>query len=216
MGKRTPAFECSPENCGELSPKCGTTSTYGRGCRCNSCKDAQRAYAISYYQANREQKLASNRQWQEENRERRREYSKKRYQEKGDEYRQRTREYSLRNREEIKEKARAWRASNKEVLADRHREWRSKNPEADRVRANRRRARLKEAFVEDIDVAVVFKRDGYICQRCGIRCPKKAKWPERNFPTLDHIVALANGGLHCYANVQTLCYSCNSAKGARE
>ena len=37
---------CSPENCGDLFPKCGTNSTYSyKGCRCDACCEAGRDYA---------------------------------------------------------------------------------------------------------------------------------------------------------------------------
>jgi|ERR1019366_6357041 hypothetical protein len=32
---------------------------------------------------------------------------------------------------------------------------------------------------------------------------------------VDHVIALANGGVHDISNFQTLCGSCNSAKGAK-
>jgi 5-methylcytosine-specific restriction endonuclease McrA len=96
------------------------------------------------------------------------------------------------------------------------RTWRKSNPDKRHVQHHRRRARLQEAYVEDVDRNVVFKRDKMICQRCGIKCNPKAEWPAGNLPTLDHIIALANGGEHSYANAQTLCLSCNCRKGASE
>lgn len=49
-------------------------------------------------------------------------------------------------------------------------------------------------------------RDGQRCKRCGTT--EKI--------TVDHIVALANGGTNDLDNLQLLCRDCNSAKGARE
>lgn len=68
---------------------------------------------------------------------------------------------------------------------------------------------------EAVDVTKVFERDGY---RCGI-CGRKTLQSKRGTchpkaPELDHIVAIALGGSHTYANVQTACRSCNGAKGA--
>ena len=34
------------------------------------------------------------------------------------------------------------------------------------------------------------------------------------YPSLDHVVALANGGMHTRRNVQLAHFACNSKKGA--
>jgi len=61
----------------------------------------------------------------------------------------------------------------------------------------------------------VFERDGYICQICG----KPTDLNDREwgtigplFPTVDHIIALANGGSHTWDNVQCAHAICNSYK----
>lgn len=59
----------------------------------------------------------------------------------------------------------------------------------------------------------VFKRDGYRCQLCGCKV-KRTKTYHPQQATIDHIVPLSLGGAHTYANVQTCCQECNSAKGA--
>jgi hypothetical protein len=51
----------------------------------------------------------------------------------------------------------------------------------------------------------VWERDDFTCRGCGSR---------RNL-SIDHIVAEANGGPTEESNLQTLCSSCNSRKGAR-
>lgn len=60
-------------------------------------------------------------------------------------------------------------------------------------------------YVEDVDRRTVWALDGMHC--CGCR----------NFILLedmhlDHIVPFSRGGEHSYANVQTLCSSCNKRK----
>ncbi len=95
------------------------------------------------------------------------------------------------------------------------RSWRISNPDKRHIQHQRRRARIRSAYVEDVDRNVVFGRDEMICQKCGIRCDPAAQWPAGNMPTLDHVVALANGGEHSYENSQTLCLACNCRKGAR-
>lgn len=51
----------------------------------------------------------------------------------------------------------------------------------------------------------IFLRDGNQCLNCGTP----------NDLHIDHVVPLALGGAHALANLQTLCRSCNSKKGAR-
>lgn len=61
----------------------------------------------------------------------------------------------------------------------------------------------------------VVERDNCICQICGKTCdPTDRRWGTLgpDFPTLDHIIALANGGTHTWDNVQCACGMCNSKK----
>lgn len=61
----------------------------------------------------------------------------------------------------------------------------------------------------------VIKRDDYICQICGKPTdPSDREWGTIGpmFPTVDHIIALANGGTHTWDNVQCAHAICNSYK----
>ena len=61
----------------------------------------------------------------------------------------------------------------------------------------------------------VFMRDGWRCGICGQKTlPSKRGTTHPRAPELDHIVALALGGSHTYANTQTACRACNGRKGA--
>jgi 5-methylcytosine-specific restriction endonuclease McrA len=73
---------------------------------------------------------------------------------------------------------------------------------------HRRRARKLKAFVEDVDLAVVFTRDKGICGICSLPVDPD-NWH------LDHVVPLARGGEHSYENTQVSHPSCNQQKGAR-
>ena len=57
--------------------------------------------------------------------------------------------------------------------------------------------------------AIVFGRDDFTCQICGLK-PDHPVWL-----SLDHIKPYKDGGLFYPDNLQTLCHSCNSRKGAR-
>lgn len=85
---------------------------------------------------------------------------------------------------------------------------------ADKVRANeyKRKATKKNAYVEYVDRAIVMQRDKWTCHLCRLKIPKKAVWPNGLFGTLDHVMPLARGGLHSYANVKAAHLSCNCSK----
>lgn len=51
----------------------------------------------------------------------------------------------------------------------------------------------------------IFKRDGQRCLHCG----------KTKSLSVDHVVAVVNGGGNDDENLQTLCRSCNSSKGAK-
>lgn len=75
------------------------------------------------------------------------------------------------------------------------------------------RARLKNATIEKFLDVEIFRRDGWRCQICGAPTPESRIGTNHpKAPTLDHVVALANGGDHARANVQCACRACNSIK----
>lgn len=67
----------------------------------------------------------------------------------------------------------------------------------------------------------IAKRDHMRCQICGRVVDASDKWRSasgrwcfgRAYPTVDHIIALHNGGTDTYDNVQLACKHCNSKKG---
>jgi hypothetical protein len=82
---------------------------------------------------------------------------------------------------------------------------------------SRRRARVRNAYVEPVFRKRIFERDGWVCQLCGDPVVPDAKVPHHLAPTIDHIVPLApyrdrEGGPHSMANAQTAHFLCNSRK----
>lgn len=69
-------------------------------------------------------------------------------------------------------------------------------------------ARKRGAFVEHIEPVVVLERDDGVCGICG------GDVDPTNFH-VDHVIPLALGGEHSYANVQTAHPLCNIRKGAK-
>lgn len=87
----------------------------------------------------------------------------------------------------------------------------------EQVRRNgyRRRARKRDAFVEDVSRDEVMRRCRWVCHLCRERIPKSAEWPDPMFGTVDHVIPLADGGEHSYANCKAAHLTCNCRKGAR-
>lgn len=91
---------------------------------------------------------------------------------------------------------------------------------SDTARARKRRtnairkARQVGVRFERFDDRDVFARDNWCCQICGLATNRAAHHLDPDAPTLDHVIALARGGDHTLANVQTAHRRCNERKGA--
>ena len=91
-------------------------------------------------------------------------------------------------------------------------EWGRLNPDKRSAKAHRYRARKLAAFVEDVGRIGVMERDGWVCHICGESIGKELEFPHRLYGTLDHVVPLSKGGLHCLDNVKAAHWICNSLK----
>lgn len=69
------------------------------------------------------------------------------------------------------------------------------------------------AYETGITLPKVIEKYGGICQICG-KHVTKANY--KDWPTIDHVKALSNGGSHTWDNVQLLCMECNSRKANNE
>lgn len=86
----------------------------------------------------------------------------------------------------------------------------------DDYKARRKAAKLKRrgAVVENVNPIEVFQRDGWRCQLCGVKTPRKLRGTyDDRAPELDHIVPISKGGEHSYINTQCACRRCNGLKG---
>jgi 5-methylcytosine-specific restriction endonuclease McrA len=88
------------------------------------------------------------------------------------------------------------------------RAWRVRHPDKAVEYEGRRRARKRGNGWEPVDVLAVFDRDGWRCHLCG----RKVKPTEAS---IDHLIPIADGGPHSYANVATAHLSCNIRRGRR-
>lgn len=85
-----------------------------------------------------------------------------------------------------------------------------------RLAKSRRRARKRDAFVEDISPREVFERDRWTCHLCGTRVAWSKEVPHPRAPVVDHVVPLAAGpevgGVHAPYNARCAHFLCNSIK----
>ena len=78
----------------------------------------------------------------------------------------------------------------------------------------RHRARHHGVAYESVNRVKIFERDGWCCQICGGKTPKRLTGTTHaRAPELDHRVPMALGGSHTWANCQCACRRCNARKG---
>lgn len=78
-----------------------------------------------------------------------------------------------------------------------------------------RKLKLRGVSVEVVNPLTVLSRDKWTCQLCGVKTPRKLRGTyEPTAPEVDHILPIAKGGEHSYANTQCACRKCNLAKSA--
>lgn len=118
--------------------------------------------------------------------------------------------YGLKNKQKINMLSRDWVRKNKSKRLACQRKYREVHK--DKIKAlheNRRAAKAmspgKVTAREWVDIK---KRHDFRCAMCGLQEPLIHL-------TMDHILALSNGGHHVPSNIQPLCKSCNSSKGKK-
>jgi 5-methylcytosine-specific restriction endonuclease McrA len=108
-----------------------------------------------------------------------------------------------------------WRARNLTSIREYERSRWQTNRDQIVQKLGRRRSRKLAAFIENVSPMDVWYRDWGICGICKEPIDPDLKWPNKMSMTLDHVVALANGGMHEMANIQLAHAVCNCRKGDR-
>jgi hypothetical protein len=62
----------------------------------------------------------------------------------------------------------------------------------------------------------IYDRDGWTCGICHGAIDRTSRWPDQMCASADHIIPLAVGGDHAYANIQSAHWLCNVRKNIRE
>ena len=98
--------------------------------------------------------------------------------------------------------------------------------ECRRVRMNKQRRLSKDKRInddnnidKDISLETLYKRDKGICYICGGKCSFDDNYEVNgyftagpNYPSIDHIIPIARGGMHAWDNVKLAHHHCNSMK----
>lgn len=181
--------------------KCGNTLTlndfykhkHSKSGYGSNCKECIKARSLKWKAENHERHLASVKDWAERN------------PEKVSEYRATRRE---RGGADLVEYHRAYYEANREKLLERSKQWQANNRDQHHANLMARKTRKKNAFVERVRRDVLAKRDDWKCGICGDEVTR-ADW------TVDHVIPLAKGGEHSYANTQIAHRICNIRKGTK-
>jgi hypothetical protein len=170
------------------------TGKYGRRARCKACSAEYNAEYQAKWRAAHPEYQA---EWRAEHR---------------GEVKARRAKYRAENREAITLYQAAWYAERGDERRAYSAAWYRANPDKASAKGHRRRALEHGAYVAEVDVQAIFKRDKFRCQGCKKRVKTKAKTTDPLYPHLDHVVPLSKGGTHQPANVQLLCRQCNTRK----
>ena len=121
--------------------------------------------------------------------------------------------YRIANREKLAAYQSEYHAANPGNRAAQHAAWRAANPDKHAESRRNRRAmkRSAEGKHTSADVRAIFEAQRGLCANCKTKLFKSGK---QKFH-VDHVMPLKLGGSNWPANLQCLCPSCNTSKGAK-
>lgn len=171
-------------------------------------KEKLNEYFRRYYSENSDVLIARTNDWRKNNKESVASARKKRRDANPEKYRAQRKEYYARNREQSIERSRKYQFNHPEETKARKKAWYENNQEKYRTYSHNRRARVRNVIgghFTDAEFQVMCAEYGNICLRCG----------EHKTLTADHVIPLGPPHSDEIENIQPLCLSCNSIKGAK-
>ena len=173
----------------------------------HSHREQQAVYALGYRQRNRQAISDNFRKYRNANRARLTEYNRDWHIRNKPRQNAKAKQYYAANRAYLNRKQREWYQANAPYARGQAKAYRRRNPEM--VSAGHMRRNDRERNLSPIPrgwKVLQMKRQGGKCAGCFNRFGRKRP------ATIDHILALVNGGNNDPANLQLLCGSCNSRK----
>lgn len=179
--------------------------------------------AKTYYFENKDKCVEYKKIWRSKNRNRLLKDKKKYYLDNKSSILNQQKDYYLDNKDVISERSKIYREKNKDVISERSKKYYKNNKEqileknvkyrrtpegkAAKIRASHKRRSLKSAggSYTDAEWKEVLEKYGEFCLHCG----------STEHITIDHVIALSQGGSNTKNNLQPLCMSCNCSKGIK-
>lgn len=167
-----------------------TSRAKGRFGLASECKDCEHIRQAAYRAVSKDKKRERNQRYYAENKAREKKRIKRYYEQNKDKFHQRY----IATRDRKLEKQKQWARANSENI---------------RIRAMRRRSRVKSADgdVTTEEVMMQYKRQRTKCYYCG--CLLMGNYH------IDHVIPISRGGRNAIDNIVLACPSCNREKNAR-
>lgn len=123
-------------------------------------------------------------------------------------------DYAKRQRLSMKK----WAENNIDLVKDNRKKWRIDNLDYVLFKNKQRMTKLRTlGNIKYNEWVALVEKHNHTCVYCGISEDElKVKWGGKQFIklTMDHIIPISKGGLNVIENIQPLCISCNTRKGA--
>ena len=192
----------------------------------SQCKKCEKGYSKQYYENNKEHLKGYSKQyrkdnkeyckeygkqWREDNKEYKKELDKQYYENNKEHLKGYSKQYYENNKEHHNEYGKQWRKDNKEYCKEYGKQWRGDNPEKCFNYKNERRSKLENQGrgIDKIQWQEMFDFFKWKCAYSNISLGYKEN------RSIDHIVALDNGGLNEPWNLVPMYLNYNSSKNKR-
>ena len=165
----------------------------------SQCKKCEKEYNKQYYENNKEYLKGYSREYREDNKEHCKEYGK---------------QYREDNKEYYKEYGKQYREDNKEHCKEYGKQWREDNPQVIFNNHNKRRNKLENQG-NGITKEQWYEMMKFFDWKCAYSNIYLGNENNKNIRSVDHILAIDNGGLNEIWNCIPMVKSYNSSKNKR-